>query len=141
MSHCFSGSSRKVQRNNSKIQDDGRADVSFDEKLQAKLFRKIKHDDKNATRKNPDEIDGKEPKRQIVHFRSRKDDFVPDLQGFEGVPRMNIAVLITGSRGDVQPFVALGNVLTKAPYNHRVRICTHPNFKDFVEENGLEFFS
>ncbi|KAG9517041.1 UDP-Glycosyltransferase/glycogen phosphorylase, partial [Aureobasidium melanogenum] len=141
MSHCFSGSSRKVQRNNSKIQDDGRANVSFDDKLKAKLFRKIKHEDNDATRKNPDEMDDKEPKRAIVHFRSRKDDFVPDLQGFEGVPRMNIAVLITGSRGDVQPFVALGNVLTKAPYNHRVRICTHPNFKDFVEENGLEFFS
>ncbi|KAH0334765.1 UDP-Glycosyltransferase/glycogen phosphorylase, partial [Aureobasidium melanogenum] len=141
MSHCFSGSSRKFQRNNSKIQDDGRADVSFDEKLQGKLFRKLKHDDKNATKKSPDELDSKEPKRAIVHFRSRKDDFVPDLQGFEGVPRMNIAVLITGSRGDVQPFVALGQVLTKPPYNHRVRICTHPNFKDFVEENGLEFFS
>jgi hypothetical protein len=91
MSHCFSGSSRKVQRNNSKIQDDGRADVSFDDNLKAKLFRKIKHEDKDATRKNPDEIDDKEPKRAIVHFRSRKDDFVPDLQGFEGVPRMNIA--------------------------------------------------
>ena len=84
MSHCFSGSSRKVQRNNSKIQDDGRADVSFDEKLQGKLFRKLKHDDKNASKKSPDELDSKEPKRAIVHFRSRKDDFVPDLQGFEG---------------------------------------------------------
>jgi UDP:flavonoid glycosyltransferase YjiC (YdhE family) len=83
----------------------------------------------------------KDPKRAVFHWHSRKDDFVPDLQGFEGKPRMNIAILITGSRGDVQPFVALGNVLQKAPYNHRVRICTHPNFKDFVEENDLEFFS
>lgn len=54
---------------------------------------------------------------------------------------MNIAILITGSRGDVQPFIALGQTLRDAPYNHRVRIGTHPVFKDFVEENGLEFFS
>jgi UDP:flavonoid glycosyltransferase YjiC (YdhE family) len=140
MASCFSGSERKLQRNNSKIQDDGRANVSFDEKLQAKILRKFHHEDKKA-KKNPDEAEMKDPKRAIFHWRSRKDDFVPDLQGFEGKPRMNIAILITGSRGDVQPFVALGNVLQKAPYNHRVRICTHPNFKGFVEENNLEFFS
>ena len=53
---------------------------------------------------------------------------------------MNIAVHIVGSRGDVQPFIAIGKVL-KEKYGHRVRICTHPVFKNFVEENGLEFFS
>ncbi|KAL2443724.1 Sterol 3-beta-glucosyltransferase UGT80B1 [Exophiala dermatitidis] len=55
-------------------------------------------------------------------------------------PPMNIAIQIVGSRGDVQPFVALGQVL-KNKYNHRVRIATHPTFKQFVIENGLEFFS
>jgi hypothetical protein len=49
-------------------------------------------------------------------------------------------VQIVGSRGDVQPFVALGKVL-KETYGHRVRIATHPTFQKFVEENGLEFFS
>jgi UDP:flavonoid glycosyltransferase YjiC (YdhE family) len=53
---------------------------------------------------------------------------------------MNIVIQIVGSRGDVQPFVALGQVL-KTKYNHRVRIATHPTFRDFVTENGLEFFS
>ncbi|OJD14916.1 hypothetical protein AJ78_04775 [Emergomyces pasteurianus Ep9510] len=56
------------------------------------------------------------------------------------VPRMNIVIQIVGSRGDVQPFVALGQELKNA-YGHRVRIATHPTFKKFVEENGLEFFS
>ena len=55
-------------------------------------------------------------------------------------PPMNIVIQIVGSRGDVQPFVALGQVL-KNKYNHRVRIATHPTFKSFVTENGLEFFS
>jgi len=53
---------------------------------------------------------------------------------------MNVVIHVVGSRGDVQPFVALGKVL-KEKYNHRVRLATHPVFKDFVNENGLEFFS
>ncbi|KAF1935817.1 UDP-Glycosyltransferase/glycogen phosphorylase [Clathrospora elynae] len=67
----------------------------------------------------------------------------PSLGGEEGVPPpppLNVVIQVVGSRGDVQPFVALGKVL-KDTYGHRVRLATHPNFKDFVEENGLEFFS
>lgn len=55
-------------------------------------------------------------------------------------PSLNVVIHVVGSRGDVQPFVALGQVL-KRTWNHRVRIATHPIFKTFVEENGLEFFS
>ncbi|KFZ01301.1 hypothetical protein V500_00816 [Pseudogymnoascus sp. VKM F-4518 (FW-2643)] len=55
-------------------------------------------------------------------------------------PRMNIVIHVVGSRGDVQPFVSLGQVL-REKYGHRVRLATHPNFKSFVEDNGLEFFS
>lgn len=53
---------------------------------------------------------------------------------------MNVVIHVVGSRGDVQPFVALGKVL-KETYGHRVRLATHPVFHDFVLENGLEFFS
>lgn len=53
---------------------------------------------------------------------------------------MNVVVHVVGSRGDVQPFVALGIVL-KETYGHRVRLATHPTFKGFFEENELEFFS
>jgi hypothetical protein len=63
------------------------------------------------------------------------------LAQYQNVPRMNIVIQIIGSRGDVQPFVALAQVLIKDPYNHRVRFCTHPVFKEFIEESGLEFFS
>ncbi|KAK2012539.1 glycosyltransferase family 28 domain-containing protein [Colletotrichum eremochloae] len=56
-------------------------------------------------------------------------------------PRLNIAIHIVGSRGDVQPFIPIAQLLAKPPYGHRVRICTHPVFKDFVESNGVEFFS
>jgi UDP:flavonoid glycosyltransferase YjiC (YdhE family) len=43
-----------------------------------------------------------------------------------------------GSRGDVQPFVALGNRLQK--YGHRVRLATHNVFEKFVRDTGLEFY-
>ena len=55
-------------------------------------------------------------------------------------PPMNIVIQIVGSRGDVQPFIALGQVLKKT-YGHRVRVATHPTFREFVTDNGLEFFS
>ncbi|KAK3394228.1 glycosyltransferase family 28 domain-containing protein [Podospora didyma] len=62
------------------------------------------------------------------------------LPGQVPPPPMNIVIQIVGSRGDVQPFVALGQVL-RDTYGHRVRLATHPTFQKFVEENGLEFFS
>jgi hypothetical protein len=66
---------------------------------------------------------------------------VPDeLSRPRPAPPLNVVIQIVGSRGDVQPFVALGQVL-KATYGHRVRIATHPTFKKFVEDHGLEFFS
>jgi UDP:flavonoid glycosyltransferase YjiC (YdhE family) len=55
-------------------------------------------------------------------------------------PPLNVVIHVVGSRGDVQPFVALGKVL-KDQYGHRVRLATHPVFRDFVTENGLEFFN
>lgn len=67
----------------------------------------------------------------------------PSLGGKEGVlppPPLNVVIQVVGSRGDVQPFVALGKVL-KETYGHRVRLATHPTFRGFVQENGLEFFS
>ena len=67
----------------------------------------------------------------------------PSLGGKPGQkppPKLNVVIQIVGSRGDVQPFVALGKVL-KETYGHRVRIATHPTFQSFVEQNSLEFFS
>lgn len=58
-----------------------------------------------------------------------------------GVPRMNIVIMVIGSRGDIQPFLKIGKIL-KEKHGHRVRIATHPAFKDFVQKDiGLEFFS
>lgn len=56
-------------------------------------------------------------------------------------PRLNIVIMVIGSRGDIQPFLQIGKIL-KHKHGHRVRIASHPTFRDFVEkEVGLEFFS
>ncbi|XP_062143947.1 sterol 3-beta-glucosyltransferase UGT80A2-like isoform X2 [Alnus glutinosa] len=55
-----------------------------------------------------------------------------------GVPPLQIVMLIVGTRGDVQPFLAIGKRLQE--WGHRVRLATHANFRDFVLTAGLEFF-
>lgn len=56
-------------------------------------------------------------------------------------PRLNIVIMVIGSRGDIQPFLKVAKLL-KEKYGHRVRIASHPTFRDFVENDaGLEFFS
>lgn len=52
-------------------------------------------------------------------------------------PRLNIAIQICGSRGDVQPFIPIAKLLQAPPHGHRVRICTHPAFKDFVVSSSI----
>ncbi|MED6158498.1 hypothetical protein PIB30_033317 [Stylosanthes scabra] len=51
---------------------------------------------------------------------------------------LQIVMLIVGTRGDVQPFVAIGKRLQED--GHRVRLASHKNFKDFVLSAGLEFY-
>ena len=50
---------------------------------------------------------------------------------------MKLTFLCFGSRGDVQPYIALGVGFQRAGYD--VRIATHDIFKDLVTNNGLEF--
>ncbi|KAJ3139388.1 hypothetical protein HK101_003651 [Irineochytrium annulatum] len=70
--------------------------------------------------------------------RSSSPPSTADGLGYGDVPALTIVIMIVGSRGDVQPFVALGKELQK--YRHRVRLATHANFRGFVTENGLEFY-
>lgn len=63
------------------------------------------------------------------------------MSDVDPLPRLNIVIMVIGSRGDVQPFLKIGKVL-KEEYGHRVRIATHPTFREYVErDSGLEFFS
>jgi len=104
-----------------RVSEDGRVDIAFAEKHTRRLSA-------------------------LTQVLSRTDLDLPidilaklDRDNYDDPPPLKIVVQIIGSRGDIQPFIALGKVL-KA-YGHRIRVATHPIFKDFVKENGLEFFS
>jgi UDP:flavonoid glycosyltransferase YjiC (YdhE family) len=51
---------------------------------------------------------------------------------------MHIAIIAMGSRGDVQPYIALGKGLHAA--GCAVRLVTHENFAALVREQGLAFW-
>jgi UDP:flavonoid glycosyltransferase YjiC (YdhE family) len=71
--------------------------------------------------------------------------YVAELPTFGGarsplpsVPPMSIIMMVVGSRGDVQPFVPIGQAIAGA--GHRVRLATHEEFRSLVEKAGLEFY-
>jgi Glycosyltransferase family 28 N-terminal domain len=115
---------------NARVADDGRVNIVIDQrsqKLSSLLVPALRNQRKIISNEKP------LPSPYIP----------PSLGGSPGElppPPLNIVIMVVGSRGDVQPFLALGKVL-KETYGHRVRLATHPTFKDFIEENGLEFFS
>ncbi|KAH7327757.1 hypothetical protein B0I35DRAFT_345407 [Stachybotrys elegans] len=64
-----------------------------------------------------------------------------DTEGSFAVARpaqgLRITCLTIGSRGDVQPYIALCKGLLAD--GHKPRIATHDEFKDWVESHGIEF--
>ena len=52
---------------------------------------------------------------------------------------MRIVIIAPGSRGDVQPYIALGKGLQNA--GHSIRLVSHSNFETLVTSYGLEFWS
>ena len=50
---------------------------------------------------------------------------------------MRLALLTAGSRGDLQPILALALGLTRA--GHRVRVVGHENFASLADEYGIDF--
>ncbi|KAF7586636.1 hypothetical protein BBP40_008546 [Aspergillus hancockii] len=105
-----------------RVMDDGRLDIKIREQ-KPWLLKLIKH-----LEQYPKPFGGE-----------RKPSFVA-AEGQEEFPlRLNIVIQVVGSRGDVQPFVALGKELQKC--GHRVRLATHLAFREYVSETGLEFFS
>ncbi|KAL8161762.1 hypothetical protein V2J09_013251 [Rumex salicifolius] len=54
------------------------------------------------------------------------------------IPRLRIAMLVVGTRGDVQPFLSVAKRLQE--FGHHVRLATHIMFRDFVKSAGVEFY-
>lgn len=86
------------------------------------------------------ETDETEQDEQRATAARRSSETILTPESFQ-CPKLDIVIMVIGSRGDAQPFLRIGQVL-KEQYGHRVRIATHPAFRDFVEKDtGLEFFS
>ncbi|KAI0133778.1 glycosyltransferase family 28 domain-containing protein [Xylariales sp. AK1849] len=121
-----------LSKTSSRVENDGRARVQFHRTPTAlaawfKRFQDAPLDSNHGIRKRSKQRDSSQP--FLAKGASPKH------------PRLNIAIHVVGSRGDVQPFIPIAQLLSKPPYGHRVRICTHSSFKGFVEANGVEFFS
>ncbi|CAK9176341.1 unnamed protein product [Ilex paraguariensis] len=56
----------------------------------------------------------------------------------KSIPRLKIAMLVVGTRGDVQPFLAVAKRLQE--FGHHVRLATHANFRSFVKSDGIDFY-
>jgi sterol 3beta-glucosyltransferase len=64
------------------------------------------------------------------------DDPKASFLNFKPEP-MRVTCLTIGSRGDVQPYIALCKGLMAE--GHKVKIATHAEFKDWIEGHGIEF--
>ncbi|OBZ79076.1 Sterol 3-beta-glucosyltransferase [Grifola frondosa] len=68
-----------------------------------------------------------------VMFTSKSSTFLT----FKPEKSLHFTFLTIGSRGDVQPYIALAKGLLAD--GHRVRIATHGEFKEWIEAHGIEF--
>ena len=103
----------------SEVLDDGRVAINLDSKL-AQVFAHLV------------ELNEEEPEPAPPPAYSTISEY-----GSWQLP-LNIVIQVVGSRGDVQPFVALGCELQR--HGHRVRLATHDVFRRFVQDAGLGFY-
>jgi hypothetical protein len=104
---------------------DGLIDIFIDS------FRKLKKDDLHGKSEVNEDMEWK-------HVVGTEQSDTKTLIDNGSVPRLAIVMLIVGTRGDVQPFIALSKALLAC--GHRVRLATHETFRTFVRENGIEFY-
>lgn len=65
------------------------------------------------------------------------DDTKASFINFKPEKSLRITCLTIGSRGDVQPYIALCKGLLAE--GHKPKIATHLEFKDWIEKHGIEF--
>ncbi|CAM1502690.1 Fc.00g074660.m01.CDS01 [Cosmosporella sp. VM-42] len=112
-------------RQTTAVRDDGRVDVDLNSRLCRTLSRFIPDTKALPTEQSP-------PPAYYAELAGE-----PSTANSFPI-KLNIVIQVVGSRGDVQPFVALGNELQR--HGHRVRLATHDAFDTFVRDSGLEFF-
>uniref|UniRef100_A0A1J3DLL6 sterol 3beta-glucosyltransferase n=1 Tax=Noccaea caerulescens TaxID=107243 RepID=A0A1J3DLL6_NOCCA len=89
------------------------------------------------------DIDSGTPVPELFEFQPTKGQSTITYEksfadSFRSIPRLRIVILVVGTRGDVQPFLAMAKRLQE--FGHRVRLATHANFCSFVRTAGVEFY-
>ncbi|XP_031744211.1 sterol 3-beta-glucosyltransferase UGT80A2 isoform X5 [Cucumis sativus] len=112
--------------------------IPIDQKI--KLLHRVTtvKDDGSVEFEVPEDIESLSINVESEEIFTNVDDEPLDTSDFQYIRPMQIVILIVGTRGDVQPFIPIGKRLQD--YGHRVRLATHPNFKEFVLLAGLEFY-
>ncbi|KAL7084398.1 hypothetical protein ACP275_14G221300 [Erythranthe tilingii] len=128
--------SKTERRTHNNILSDER--ISAQQKL--KLFNRIAtvKDDGTVEFEVPGDVEQRALGVGSESLYTEVDEEPLDAAELQDIPPLQIVILIVGTRGDVQPFVAIGKKLQD--YGHRVRLATHSNFKEFVLTSGLEFY-
>ncbi|KAJ8124431.1 hypothetical protein O1611_g9210 [Lasiodiplodia mahajangana] len=114
----------------SRITGDGRVDVD----PESRFFKTLSKFVPDIKKHRPDSRI-EPPSYTSLH---RPPSFLPQVKRKPQIGPLNIVIQVVGSRGDVQPFVALGTELQND--GHRVRLATHNTFERFVLDPGLEFY-
>ncbi|KAL2821330.1 hypothetical protein BDW59DRAFT_164212 [Aspergillus cavernicola] len=117
--------SKTLFSSGTQIRDDGRIEVNVDSRACRAVAELI------CPPPPVDEVYPEGPPPPYEDSESKETQKTIDI-------RLNIVIQVVGSRGDVQPFIALGTELQK--YGHRVRLATHDTFASFVRDSGLEFY-
>eukprot|EP00897_Mesotaenium_endlicherianum_P000869 jgi/Mesen1/10783/ME000091S10300 len=89
-----------------------------------------------AAKCSPQDVGSADEKRDTPDRRSLHQDMHSSSRI---IPRLKIVIMVVGTRGDVQPFIALGQKLA-FEHGHHVRLATNRMYGEFVESCGLEFF-
>ncbi|KAL9037457.1 MAG: hypothetical protein Q9214_005697, partial [Letrouitia sp. 1 TL-2023] len=128
----------------------GRLDISVDETAKGGYLAKalgttLQHhlqsirkqsDDKEEEEERPSRLGSKQIQaRPVLETRVSAVTGIPLPTKTTPNPKLNIVIMVIGSRGDIQPFLKIGKLL-KEEHGHRVRIATHPAFKEFVEHDS-----
>ncbi|OIT27113.1 PREDICTED: sterol 3-beta-glucosyltransferase UGT80A2-like [Nicotiana attenuata] len=135
-------SKTETSRHNSQFAQDT-ANV-FDDKIsehqKLKLLKRIATVKDNGTVEFeiPGDVESRVLGVESQSVSNEVEDEPLDATELQYIPPIQIAMLIVGTRGDVQPFIAIGKRLQD--FGHRVRLATHANFKEFVLTAGLEFY-
>ncbi|KAJ5813241.1 hypothetical protein N7447_010264 [Penicillium robsamsonii] len=123
------------------LNDAGRVDIDWDSKVVRSLSTLYTGPFLRASTPPPEysELSTQNAGSTTVRPDRISEHFEPSQKSTKGwVTKLNIVIQVVGSRGDVQPFIALGNELKR--YGHRVRLATHDMFESFVSQSGLEFY-